>query len=58
MDEKRAILFGGFDGVKRFNDVWFFDSERKVVSCYVVVVVVVVVAVVVVVVVLCICFLL
>ena len=33
VDEKRAILFGGFDGKKELNDVWLFDGERKVVSC-------------------------
>ena len=32
VDEKRAILFGGFDG-EDLNDVWLFDGERKVVSC-------------------------
>ena len=33
VDEKNAILFGGFDGEKLFNDMWLFDGERKVVSC-------------------------
>ena len=32
VDEKRAILFGGYNG-ERLNDVWLFDGERKVVSC-------------------------
>ena len=32
VDEKRAILFGGYDGEKCLNDVWLFDGERKVVS--------------------------
>ena len=30
VDEKRAILFGGYDGEYYLNDVWLFDSERKV----------------------------
>ena len=30
VDEKRAILFGGFDGQKSLDDVWLFDNERKV----------------------------
>ena len=33
MDEKRTILFGGFDGEKHLNDVWLFDGERKVTVC-------------------------
>ena len=33
VDEKRAILFGGYDGEERLNDLWLFDGERKVVSC-------------------------
>ena len=36
VDEKRAILFGGYDGQKKLNDVWLFDGEMKVVySCFV-----------------------
>ena len=27
-------MFGGYDGEKRLNDVWLFDGERKVVSCF------------------------
>ena len=33
VDEKRAILFGGYDAEKYLNDLWLFHSERKVV-CY------------------------
>jgi N-acetylneuraminic acid mutarotase len=30
LDEKRAILFGGWDGEKSLNDLWLFDYGKKV----------------------------
>ena len=30
-DEKRVILFGGYDGQKYLNDLWLLDVQKKVV---------------------------
>jgi hypothetical protein len=29
VDDKRAVLFGGFDGDMHFNDLWLFDYGKK-----------------------------
>ena len=31
VDEKRVILFGGWDGQKHLNDLWLLDVQKKVV---------------------------
>ena len=31
VDEKRVILFGGYDGQKDLNDLWLLDVQKKVV---------------------------
>jgi hypothetical protein len=34
IEDKGAVVFGGFDGRKRLNDMWLYEYEKKVECCF------------------------